>query len=120
MNITTTSVATELLVELAHIGVEASVKGERISLQPASRLSAEHFSFLCTCKAELMELLENPRLRWRSQAEALVVNVPAHDREDLLDMFDEREAIASVDGELDDHHAGQVAYKALLTHLREK
>ena len=120
MSIITTSTIAELLIELAYIGVEVSAKDDRISLTPASRLSAEHLSFVSTCKPELMQLLLHPRRRWQAQAEALITDAATEDREDLLDMFDEREAIASVHGELDDHSAGQVAYKSVLAKLQEK
>ena len=118
MSISNTSATVRLLVQLAHLGVGVVAKDDRISLKPASRLSAEHLSFVSACKPELMVLLQEPRRRWRAQAQELIKNLSAEDRDDLLDMFDEREGIASVHGELDDHSAGQVAYKALLSHIR--
>ena len=116
MNITTSSIAA-LLVELAHIGVEASVKGDRISLHPASRMSPELLACLCTRKAELMQLLLNRRLRWRSQAETLIADVAADDPEDLLYTFAEREALAAIDGGLDDETAGRLAYQQVVSEL---
>ena len=115
-----TSTIAKLLVQLAQLGVDVVPKDGRISLKPASRLSADYLSFISACKPELMALLLDLRRRWRAQAQALIADVPTEDREDLLDMFDEREAIASVHGELDDHCAGQVAYKTLLAQLQEK
>ncbi|TFG88606.1 MAG: hypothetical protein E4H17_02095 [Gemmatimonadales bacterium] len=61
----------------------------------------------------------DPRRRWREKAEGLVAtHVPEH-QEDLLHVFDEREAIAHLDGGLGDSDAGQRAYEALCNHLRE-
>ena len=120
MSIITTSTIAELLIELAYIGVEVSAKDDRISLIPASRLSADCLSFISACKPELMALLQDPRQRWQDQARELLKNLPAEDREYLLEAFIEREAIAAVHGELDDHLAGQVAYKFLLAHIQDK
>ena len=120
MSIITTSTITKLLVQLAQLGVDVVPKDGRISLKPASRLSSDYLNSISACKPDLMALLLNPRLRWRAQAQALIADVPTEDRGDLLDMFGEREAIAAVHGELDDHSAGQLAYKSLLTHLQEE
>ena len=120
MSIKNTSATAGLLVQLTHLGVAVAIKDDRISLKPASQLSAEHLSFVSTCKPELMSLLQEPRRRWQAQAEALIENTPAETREDLLELFSEREAIASVHGELDDHLAGQVAYKSLLARIQDK
>jgi len=54
------------------------------------------------------------RLELRAQAEALVKEHP--DADDLLFMFDEREAIAVIDGQLDAQTAGQMAFE----HLQQK
>ena len=115
----TSSTIARLLVQLAHLGIAVVAKDNRISLKPASRLSPDYLSYISLCKPELMVLLQDPRRRWRAQAQELIRNAPANDHEDMLDLFDEREAIACVDGELDDHHAGQVAYRALLKNLRQ-
>jgi len=64
--------------------------------------------------------LVDPIPRWREQAEALVAGHPDEDREDLLHLFEEREAIASVDGGQDDYRAGRLAYEALNHRLREQ
>jgi len=116
----TVTTATAILVELDRLGIRASIRANRISLRPASRIPAELLEEVCGAAAELMALLENPRRRWREQAEALIAGRTDEDREDLLHLFDEREAIASADGGLDDHHAGQLAYDTLRSHLREK
>jgi len=116
----TVTTATELLVELDHLGVQSSIKANQISLRPASLIPAELLEEVCGSAAELMALLENPRRRWREQAEALIAGRPDGDRQDLLHLFDEREAIASIDGWQDDHHAGQLAYESLKNHLREE
>jgi hypothetical protein len=68
-------------------------------------------------KPELTALLADPRRRWCEQAEALVAGRPDEDREDLLHVFDEREAIAAIDGGLDDEAAGQLAYQQVLSRL---
>jgi len=112
--------ATALLIELDRLGIRSSIKANQISLRPASRIPAELLDDVCGSAAELMTLLENPRRRWRSQAEALIAGCLDEDCEDLLRLFDEREAIASVDGGLDGHHAGQLAHETLKNHLREQ
>lgn|GEM_PF-914990 len=53
----------------------------------------------------------------RGQAEALVKG--RSDADDLLYIFDEREAIASIDGQLDPQAAGQMAYKHLQREVQE-
>ena len=116
----TATTATPLLVELDRLGVQSSIKANQISLRPASLIPAELLEEVCGSAAELMALLENPRRRWREQAEALIAGRPDGDRQDLLHLFDEREAIASIDGWQDDHHAGQLAYESLKNHLREE
>ena len=115
----TASTPTALLVELDRLGVQSSIKADQISLRPASLIPGELLEEVCGSTAELMVLLENPRRRWREQAEALIARYTDEDHEDLLHLFDEREAIASIDGGQDDHHAGQLAYEALKDHLRE-
>jgi hypothetical protein len=56
-----------------------------------------------------------PRSRWREQAEALLATVDDPDlREDFRLVYDEREAIASVDGGLGDDDAGRLAYAELV------
>jgi len=114
MNMATAQTAIDLLVELDRLGVSVTLKGGRISLQPASRVPGDLLAVVRERKADLLALLADPRRRWREQAAALVSAVAdqAH-REDLQHLFDEREAIASVDGGLDDDHAGQLAYQEL-------
>jgi hypothetical protein len=111
---------TVILVDLDHLGVQASTKAGQISLRPASRVPAELLEDVCDLAAEMMTLLAAPRCRWRQQAEALIAGHPDDECEDLLHLFDEREAIASVDGGQDDHHSGQLAYVTLKNHLREE
>ena len=120
MPVLTATTATALLVELDRLGVRSSIKANQISLRPASLIPTELLEEVCGSAAELMALIENPRRRWREQAEALIAGRPDEDREGLLHLFDEREAIASIDGGLDDHQAGQLAYETLKNHLREK
>ena len=115
----TATAATELLVELDRLGIRSSIKADQISLRPASMIPGELLEEVCGSAAELMVLLKNPRRRWREQAEALIVGYPDKDHENLLHVFDEREAIASIDGGQDDHHGGQLAYETLCNHLRE-
>jgi hypothetical protein len=56
---------------------------------------------------------------WRAMAEKLIKDRPELDEEELLHIFDEREAVASLDGGLDDHSAGRTAYETLQNHLKE-
>ena len=112
--------AAELLVKLGRLDVRVAIEAGRVRLHPASRIPRELLEDLCAHKGELLAMLSDPRQRWRSQADVLVADVPADDREDLLHLFDEREAIASVDGGLDDHDAGRLAYDTLCDHLREQ
>jgi len=58
------------------------------------------------------------RFELRAKAEALVKG--RRDAEELLHIFDEREAIAFVDGGLDDKAAGQVAYEHVQRELLER
>jgi hypothetical protein len=114
----TAPAAADLLVELDRLGICATLRGDRISLQPASLLPPGLLAAARDRKSDLSGLLADPRRRWREQAEALVAGYVGEDREDLLHLFDEREAIASIDGGLDDHHAGQMAYETLRSHLQ--
>jgi hypothetical protein len=118
MTITTALTAADLLVELDHLGVSATLKGGLISLQPASSVPPDLIAAIRECRADLAALLAEPRRRWREQAEALLATVadPAH-RADLQHLFDEREAIASVDGGLDEDRAGQLAYREVIAHV---
>jgi len=118
MTTATTPTAADILVELDHRGILIAVKGEHLSLQPGSKVPAWLMEVVQQLKADLMALLAAPRRRWREQAEALIAGHPDDDREDLLHLFDEREAISSVDGGQDDHHAGQLAYQQVLSELR--
>ena len=106
--------ATMLLVELDRLGVRVSIKTHRISLRPASRIPAELLEHACESAAELMTMIENPRRRWRMQAEVLVAGHTDDIREDLLHVFDERESIAAIDGGLGDEEAGRLAYEQVL------
>lgn len=118
MTITTTSTAIDLLVELDRLGVCATLKDSRISLQPASRVPADLLAAVREGRSHLATLLADPRRRWKEQAHSLLaaVDSPAL-REDLQHLFGEREAIGSVDGGLDDDLAGQLAYRELSARL---
>lgn len=108
----------DLLVELHCLGVQAAIVGDGLSLRPASRIPQALLEAARAAKPDLMGLLTDPRRRWRVQAEALVGAVTDDDlRHDLLETFDEREAIASVDGGLDDEAAGRLAYEVVLQEL---
>jgi hypothetical protein len=121
MTPTTAPTAIDLLMELDRMGIRTTLKGQRISLQPASRAPAERLAQVRELKPELTALLAEPRRRWREQAGRLLARAgDTSDREDLQHIFDEREAIASADGGQDDHHAGQLAYETLKNHLREE
>jgi hypothetical protein len=116
----TTTPTTTILVELDRLGIRTSIKANQVSLRPASRVPAELLEDVCESAAELMTLLADPRRRWREQAEALIAGYPEDDRADLLHLFDEREAIASIDGGQDDQYAGQLAYETLKNHIQER
>ena len=113
--------AVGVLVNLGRLEVRVAAKGDRISLRPASRVTPDLLETVRDHKHELLVVLAEPRRRWREQAVALLrmLSDPAL-HEDLLHLFDEREAIASVDGGLGDHHAGLLAYRTLLNHTRER
>jgi hypothetical protein len=114
MTTTTAPTAADLLVELDRLGVHATLKGDRISLQPASSVPADLLSAVRDHKAELLDLLADPRCRWKEQANALLTTGEDRAlREELQTIFDEREAIASVDGGLGDNEAGRLAYGQL-------
>lgn len=107
----------ELLVELERLGVTVTLRGDRLSLRPASVVPADLLAAVREQKPELIVLLADPRTRWRSQAEAVLADLDDERRADLLELFAEREAIASVDGGLDDDTAGHLAYHWLLARL---
>ena len=107
--------ASDLLVELDRLGVRSALKGGRISLQPASLIPPDLLVVARERKTDVAALLAEPRRRWHAQAQALLASVTAPAiREDLLYLFDEREAIASVDGHLNDDLAGELAYRELM------
>ena len=109
------STVPDLLVELDRLGVRATLKGGRISLQPASLIPPDLLVVIRERKTDLTALLAEPRRRWRAQAQELLAPVTAPAiREDLLYLFDEREAIASVDGRLNDDLTGELAYRELV------
>jgi hypothetical protein len=115
MTMMTVSTASDLLVELDRLGVRAALKGGRISLQPASLLPPDLLVVIRERKTDVAALLAEPHRRWRAQAQALLAPVTDSAlREDLLYLFDEREAIASVDGRLSDDRAGELAYRELV------
>jgi hypothetical protein len=118
MTPTTMMSPAELLVELDRLGVVAALRGDRISLRPASVVPANLLGAVREQKPRLMELLVDPDARWRSQAEALLSRLAdAEPRGELLEAFDERRAIAAVDGGLDEDRAGRLAYRELVTRL---
>lgn len=119
MTTDTTFNAASVLFELDRHGIKIAVKGDRLSLQPGSKVPAWLMEIIRQRKAGLLTIVADPRRRWRSQAEALIASRSADDHEDLLHVFDEREAIASVDGGLDDDYAGQLAYITLKNHIQE-
>ena len=110
--------AADVLVELHQRGIEISVRGSQFSLRPPGKAPDWLKGVMRQLRAELTELLTDPRRRWKEQAEAVLTTVenPAL-REDLRHIFDEREAIASVDGGLGDDQAGRLAYEQVLAAL---
>jgi hypothetical protein len=121
MNSTTLLTAGNLLVTLHALGVEAMPQNDQLVLRPKSKLTPEVIDALKAHKADVLTLLTEPRRRWRIQAEALVRDVALPEQcDDFLEMFDEREAIAAIDGGLDDHAAGHLAYVTLTAALQEK
>ena len=115
----TVMTAPALLVELDSLGGQASIKAGQISLRPASQLTDELLERARGAATDLMLLLADPRCRWREQAVVLVAGRPDGDHEELLHVFDEREAIASFDGGQEADRAGELAYETLKDHLRE-
>lgn len=114
MTITTAPRAIDLLVELDRLGISVAPKGDRIGLRPASRIPADLLAAVRDHKTDLVSMLADPRRRWKEQSESLLTTVDDPDlREDLRHIFDEREAIASVDGGLGDDEAGRLAYQQL-------
>ena len=114
MSAATAPTAVDLLVELDRLGVNVTLKGDWISLKPTSRIPDDLATILREQRADLAALLTDPRRRWKQQAVAILITVDDPDlREGLGHVFDEREAIASVDGGLDDDRAGQLAYREL-------
>lgn len=117
MTATITTSPAELLAELDRLGVTVTLCGDRISLRPASVVPADLMAAIRRQKSALRVLLADPRSRWRFQAEALLTGVEVCLRDDLLELFAEREAIASIDGGLDDDTAGRLACHWLLARL---
>jgi hypothetical protein len=120
MTAVTTPSAAEILVELDLRGIQVAVRGDRFSLRPKGAAPEWLKTVMRQLRAELASLLADPRRRWREQAEALVALHPDEDREDVLHFFHEREAIAALDGGLNDHDAGCLAYQALRAALKER
>ncbi len=118
MTIATTPSAADLLVELDRLGVSVTLKEGRISLQPASRVPSDMLAAVRNHKGNLVTLLADPRRRWRLQAESVLANVVDPDLHECLQhLFDEREAIAVVDGKLCENEAGRLAYEQVLSEL---
>ena len=114
MTTATTPTVADILVELHRRGVEISVRGDRFGLRPKGKAPDRLKGIIRQLRVELTDLLSDPRRRWKEQAEALLTTVddPAL-REDLRHVFDEREAIASMDGDLGDDEAGRLAYEQI-------
>ena len=113
MTAVTTPSAGDILVELDRRGIQIGARGDYFGLRPKGAAPDWLKAVMRQLRAELAGLLADPRRRWREQAEALVAMNPDEDREDLLHLFDEREAIAALDGGLGDQDAGRLAYQAL-------
>jgi len=114
MTTATVPTASDVLVELHQRGIEVSIRGDRFGLRPKGQAPDWLKGVMGQLRAELTDLLSDPRRRWKEQAQALLTTVDDPDlREDLRHIFDEREAIASVDGGLDDDEAGRLAYRQL-------
>jgi len=110
-----------LLAELHRLGIRAEARGDNLSLRPASCIPPALLDNIRGAKVEILSLLADPRYRWRTQAEVIFDQIEDVDlRQDLVDVFEEREAIASVDGHLDDDAAGQTAYEHLVTELANR
>ena len=109
----------DVLIELHRRGIEVSIRGDRFGLRPVGKAPNWLKATMRQLRTELMTLLADPRRRWRQQADVLIAGRASEQHEDLVHVFDEREAIASVDGGLNDHDAGQRAYETLCNHLRE-
>jgi len=120
MTAVTTPSAADVLVELHQRGIEITIRGEQFGLRPKGKAPDWLKAVMRQVRAELTALLADPRRRWQEQVRVLLSTVdnPAV-CEDLIHLFEEREAIASVDGGQDDHHAGQLAYETLIAHLKE-
>jgi hypothetical protein len=119
MTVTADRTPAEVLLDLDARGIVIDMASDRLRLRPTPLLSREVIDQAQACRLGLMSLLADPRRRWREQAATLIAAYPREPQEDLLHVFDEREAIASMDGCLDDHEAGQLAYDTLCNHLRE-
>jgi len=114
MTTVTTPSAADVLMELHRRGIEISIRGDRFSLRPRGETPEWLKGVIRQLRVELLGLLSHPRRRWKEQAEALLMTVDDLSlREDIRHLFDEREAIASVDGGLDDDRAGRLAYREL-------
>ena len=114
MTTATVPTASDVLVELHQRGIEMAVRGDRFGLRPKGKAPDWLKGVMRQLRAELTGLLSDPRRRWKEQAEALLTTVDDPGlREDLRHIFDEREAIASVDGGLGDDQAGRLAYRQL-------
>jgi predicted transcriptional regulator len=114
MTTATVPTAADVLVELHQRGVEVYIRGDRFGLRPKGKAPDWLKDVMGQLRAELTDFLSDPRRRWKEQAEASLTTVNDPDlREDLRHIFDEREAIASVDGQLGDHEAGRLAYEQL-------
>ena len=120
MTAVTTPSAADILVELDLRGIQVSVRGDLFGLRPRGKAPAWLKEVMRQLRAELVGLLADPRRRWREQAEALIAMHPHGDRDDLLHVFDEREAIAALDGGLNDQDAGRLAYQTLQSWMKER
>jgi hypothetical protein len=114
MTTATTPTAAEVLVELHRRGIEIAVRGAQFGLRPKGKAPDWLKGIIGQLRAELTDILSDPRRRWKEQGEAPLATVDDPDlREDLRHIFDEREAIVSLDGGLGDDEAGRLAYEQL-------
>jgi hypothetical protein len=105
----------EVLIELHLRGICITLTDGHVSLEPSAKASSPLLEAVHRHESMLREMLSNPRRRWKEQTETLLA--PVTDlaiREDLLHLFDEREAIASLDGCQSDDLAGELAYRELV------
>lgn len=99
----------KMLTDLRRAGVLLSANGDRLTFDaPAGAMTPDLRAMLKAGKAELLAVLAGDYL---AAALALVLReTDADRREALADRFDEREAIAVIDGDLTEPEAQRSAY----------